>query len=109
MATNLPMMGQLQARSEWSGRVHKQVMRFANTSVSGTIGFNPRTETVRLTWHLSPDQVTAWLATFQPTFNKRYLFDAGVRGWVILRPTDEYTFADYEFVTEATMSFERVG
>lgn len=107
MAT-LPLLGKLNAKAEWNDQPNVVEMRFGNTSSRGTIGFNPITSTVRLTWQLAPEEVTEWLNHFAPTFNGRYWYESSVRGWVQLRPTGDFSYAEYGFVTEATMSFERV-
>lgn len=108
MATTLPFAEKLSAETKWAGKVHSVGMRFANTSSRGTLGFNPRSETVTLTWFLTTDEVQDWLVVFDAAPNGRFAYTCGVRGAVVLRPTDSYSFSDYGFVTACSMQFERV-
>lgn len=104
----LPFADQLTAKTKWSGELHKTRIRYGNTSASGTIGRDPRTVTVTLTWHLWPGQRAEWEDAFAPSFNGRFAYQCPERGWIALRPTDEYEWEDYGFIAEASMTFERV-
>ena len=111
MATALPFEGRLQLPIQWSGKVHKQVMRAGATSLSTTLGFNPTQETATLTWRLnSVAEARSLLEQLGPHFNDTYTYQCPVRGSILIRPTDSYEFNEYRagYPMRVSVAVERV-
>lgn len=96
---------------QWSGTVAKSDMRAGATSLTTTLGFNPKTETATFRWALkSAADAQTLLSTLGPHFNGVYTYTHKVYGSIKVRPTANYSVEEasgsHVFVN---VSFERVG
>lgn len=106
---SLPMQGKMIVPIKWSARVHKQTMRYASTTVSGTLGVNPTTRTATIEWVLMPDEIMPWLTALgYPHFNEPFDYTCPIFGALKLRPTDQFTYAESFFASLCSMTFEVV-